>query len=69
MVRRFMPLERLNSPTSSLSEDVYASDDKSVSVRGVPAERRLLILSRDEANIVLETPTGCRPREEKEGDP
>lgn len=69
MVKRFMPRERLSSPISSLSEDVYASDDKSVSVRGVPAERRLLTLTRDEGSIVLETPTACRPRDEAEGDP
>jgi hypothetical protein len=65
MVRRFMPRERLNSPTSSLSEDVYASDDKSVSVRGVPAERRLLTLTLDEGNNL---PTGGR-LVPTEGDP
>jgi len=68
MVRRFMPRERLSSPISSLSEDVYASDDKSESVRGVPAERRLLRLAREEENIALETPTVCTPRDETAGE-
>jgi hypothetical protein len=69
MVRRFMPRERLSSPTSSLSEDVHASDDTSVSVRGVPAERRLLRLTCDDGKIVLEAPTEGRPRDEKGEDP
>ena len=44
-----MPRERLSSPTSSVSDAVPPSEDRSVSV--APAERRTLVLECEKESV------------------